>query len=100
VVKEEKKKETELEKAMKLISGDKIAKINPKDVTLEYHYIVTGSKDDYLVILPDFCTCEHFILRCLKVPGQVCYHILATRMVGEVRTLELDNWLELLQRVH
>ncbi len=94
------KNSKDLEKAMNLIKNDKIAKLNPEDENLQNHYIVTGSRDDYLVILPEYCTCEQFILRCLKEPGKICYHILATRMSSKVRAIVLDDWIDLLLREH
>ncbi|MHA2090698.1 MAG: hypothetical protein ACW98K_07545 [Candidatus Kariarchaeaceae archaeon] len=88
------------DKALQLVTEDKIAKINPEEENFADFYIVTGTRDDYLVILPDFCTCEHFIVRCLKSPDAICYHILAVKMAGKVRSMELDNWLDLLLREH
>ncbi len=88
------------EKALQLVTDDKIAKINPDDETFAEFYLVTGTRDDYLVIFPDFCTCEHFIFRCLKSPDAICYHILGVKLAGTVRSMELDNWLDLLFREH
>ncbi|RMG33899.1 MAG: hypothetical protein D6732_11265 [Methanobacteriota archaeon] len=87
----------DVERAVTLIAEGKLKRITGYGVDL---WQVTGSHWDYLVVNPDFCTCEHFIIRCTKEPGSVCYHLLAVGMadrekVPEIR-LELDDVVHLL----
>lgn len=91
--------ESDQQKALKLVEDDKIALID--DENLKDFYVVTGYYDDYLVVLPDFCTCDHFIHNCVREPGKVCKHILAVRMVeGKITRISMEDWTELLFREH
>lgn len=89
---------TDHERAIVLISEGNISKIKEKENDDFYH--VKGSKDEYLVILPKFCTCEQFILRCINTPGKICYHILAVQMAGEIKQVSDENWIKLLLKDH
>lgn len=89
---------TDLERAIELISEGDISKIKDKENDDFYH--VKGSKDEYLVILPNFCTCEQFILRCLNKPGAVCYHILGVQMAEKITKISDENWIKLLLKTH
>lgn len=89
----------ELEKAQLLIRENKIASLVTADEKLNQFFIVSGTHD-YLVILPNFCTCTHFHINCIKEQGKVCKHILACQMVGDnVREFEIDDWQDLLFRM-
>ena len=88
----------ELDKAKDLIRAKKIARLQDANVNLKDHFVVDGSDNEqYLVILPAFCTCMHFHINCIKTPGMICKHILACRMVGSnIPEIVLDNWQSLL----
>lgn len=75
---------------MELIENGKIKRI--VGYSLDY-WLVTGSTWDYLVIGDNYCTCDHFIVRCLKEAGSICYHILAVTMVDPsmVEQIELSE---------
>lgn len=86
------------EKAIGLISEGKISKIKDKEKDEFYHVI--GNHDEYLVILPAFCTCEHFIIRLLNTQDEICYHILGVQMAGEIKQVSDENWIKLLLKEH
>jgi len=89
----------DLNNAKELLMADKIAKIRQDGEILEGLFIVSGNNDDYLVILPRYCTCRHFHLVCVREADRVCKHILATRMAGEkIRVFDVANWQDLLFR--
>ena len=85
----------EHDKALDLIKDQRIFRVKGSDDM----FIVTGQNDEYLV-MSDFCTCDHFTIRCLKEPGKVCYHILAVNMASKIdKELEID-WTGILTREH
>ena len=53
-----------VEKAEVLIKEGKVHNIT--DITRDDHFVVTGQKSIYLVVPPSFCTCDHFIFRCIR----------------------------------
>lgn len=85
---------TDKEKAEILISEGKVHKIT--DIEKEDHYVVTGQKSIYLVVPPSFCTCDHFIFRCIKVPGKKCKHIMAVEKCESPGSMTEVNIFELL----
>lgn len=89
---------TDHERAIALISEGSIALVKGKEEDNYYH--VKGMQDEYLVVMPNFCTCEHFILRCLNTPGDVCYHILAVQMSGKIDKISKEDWIKLLLKQH
>lgn len=93
-----KKEVTEQNKALTLISEGSISHIRGKEEEGFYHVI--GSQDEYLVVLPNFCTCEQFILRSIKTPGEFCYHILAVQLSGTIERVSELDWMKLLLKHH
>jgi predicted nucleic acid-binding Zn finger protein len=89
---------TDHERALELIAEGSISKMKGNEEDGFYH--VVGSNDEYLVVLPDFCTCEQFILRCINNPGDVCYHILAVQMSGKIDRTSDEDWRKLLLKHH
>ncbi len=73
-----------MEKALELISMGNVHKI----VDAENRYVVEGKTSKYLVMLPDFCSCDHFVFRCLKEAKKVCYHILAAKHSNKPKSIE------------
>lgn len=65
---------SDMDRAMDLIARDRISLV---DDELDSRFIVEGKTKKYLVVLPAFCSCDHFTFRCLKEKNKVCYHILA-----------------------
>jgi len=91
----------DLVKAKDLIRERKVAVLKSPNIKLRDHFVVTGSQDDYLVILPNFCTCTHFHINCIKEKGRICKHILACKLAGSnTRELILENWQDLIYREH
>ncbi|MDH5401883.1 MAG: SWIM zinc finger family protein [Candidatus Heimdallarchaeota archaeon] len=86
----------EVEKALELIQAKRIKKIHESE--LKNGYIVTGKNDDYLVITPNYCTCQQFQINCLKESGKICKHILAVNMSTEISEYTKQSWLEILNR--
>ena len=89
---------TDQDKALTLISEGSISLIKGKEDEGFYH--VVGSQDEYLVVLPNFCTCEQFILRSINTPGEFCYHILAVQLSGKINRVEDLDWVKLLLKHH
>ncbi len=86
---------TDAEKALQLVTEERVALL--VDKTLIDFYWVRGMTNEYLVIYPNFCTCEHFILRSLKSAGSICYHILAVKMAhGRIKKTKKIDWIKLL----
>ncbi len=87
----------DLERAVELIENGKLKRIEGYNMDL---WQVTGSHWDYLVAPPNFCTCEHFLLRCTKKQGDICYHLLAVNMAERekipVIEMKLDEVIHLL----
>lgn len=88
----------EIGKAQELVRNDKIARI--ESVEFDNFFVVTGTNDDYLVVLPRFCTCERFLIKCLIVPGKACKHLLAVKMAKNIKTVSPVDWRDLLYRDH
>lgn len=86
------------DRALALISEGSISKIIGKEDEGFYH--VVGSHDEYLVIIPNFCTCEQFILRSINTPGEYCYHILAVQLSGKIEKVSDIDWMTLLLKHH
>ncbi|MCY3413279.1 MAG: SWIM zinc finger family protein [Candidatus Heimdallarchaeota archaeon] len=78
----------EVKKANLIIEKKGVHKIQ-KYEEKEY-YIVTGETGEYLVILPNFCSCDHFTFRCINVPGKVCKHIIAANNYNNPDTILVD----------
>ncbi len=70
---------SDIDRALNLVKENRVVKIRFH----ESHYLVRGKTSEYLVVNRNFCTCEHFLTRCLQQPGIICYHILATTLVDE-----------------
>ena len=93
-----KQKETsETEKAMDLLKDQGVQKFD--DVELENHFKVDGKTGSYLVVLPNFCTCDHFVFRCLKTPDKVCYHILAAKFSTNTPSVDKSEWKKLIYSI-
>ena len=93
-----KEEKSDLDKAMELIREKRILRIVDDNNILEDHFKIKGINRDYLVSLPNFCTCEHFVFRCLKSPGTICYHILAAQMAGDVNEIGFEEVSSLLYK--
>ena len=94
-----KKEVTAQDKALTLISEGSISHIRGKEEEGFYHVI--GSQDEYLVVLPNFCTCEQFILRSIKtIDRSICYHILAVQLSGTIERVSKLDWIKLLLKHH
>ena len=91
-----KEEKSNLEKAMDLIREKRIFRIIDDNNILEDHFKIEGKNREYLVSLPNFCTCEHFVFRCLKTPGAICYHIQAAQMAGNIEEISSDEVSSLL----
>ena len=85
---------SETEKAMDLLKDRGVMQFD--DIELENHYKVIGKTGEYLVVLPNFCTCDHFVFRCLKTPDKVCYHILAAKFATNIPVVDKQEWNELI----
>ena len=88
------KKKSDTEEAMDLLKDQKVFKFD--NIELENHYKVIGRTDSYLVVLPNFCTCDQFIFRCLKTPDKVCYHILAAKFATKSQVIDKSEWDKLI----
>jgi predicted nucleic acid-binding Zn finger protein len=85
----------ELEKARQFLTENKIKRIKSD---LDDLFEVESSVDEevkYVVLLPDFCSCTHFIFNCIKEKNKVCKHILAAKITGKVPLVEDPKWREL-----
>ena len=91
-----KEEKSDLDKAMSLIKEKRILRIIDENDILEDHFKIQGKHRDYIVSLPNFCTCEHFVFRCLKNPGGICYHIRAAQMAGDVDKISTEEVTSLL----
>lgn len=90
-------KTDDIDKARLFVEEKRISKLVGKEDEFENYYKVAGINDDYLVILPAYCTCIHFLLNCVKEKDKVCKHILAVRMVGDnIPEVSADDWLDLI----
>lgn len=91
--------QTDMEKAQELVRNDKLIRLKGDEFEFDNMYIVTGQRDDYLVVSPLYCSCEHFLLTCIKEPGRVCKHILATHIAGDnIREEPAEQWQEYVLR--
>ena len=88
----------ELSKAQELIQNGKVVRLTTSSINLIDHFQVTGSNNEkYLTILPDFCTCMHFHISCIKEQGSICKHILACRIAStNIPVVDLDDWQSLI----
>jgi predicted nucleic acid-binding Zn finger protein len=87
----------ELEKAQKFLTENKIKRI---EADLPDMFEIESSIDEnikYLVLLPDFCSCTHFIFNCIKEKGKVCKHILAAKIAGKVPSTQNREWTKLFE---
>ena len=70
-----KEEKSNLEKAMDLIKEKRIFRIIDETNILEDHFKIEGKNREYLVSLPNFCTCEHFVfiflIVCIQTYPQV-----------------------------
>lgn len=73
-------------KAEDLIARNRVFKLH--DGIHENYFLVKGKTDDYLVVLPRFCSCHHFQTRCIKIPGKICYHLLAAKLCQTPLTID------------
>lgn len=85
---------TDKEKAEILVSKGKVHRIT--DIQKDDHFVVTGQKSIYLVVQPSFCTCDHFMFKCIKVPGKKCKHIMAVEICESPGSITEVNIYELL----
>jgi predicted nucleic acid-binding Zn finger protein len=88
------KEQSETEKAMDLLKDQRVFEFD--DIELENHFKVVGKTGTYLVVLPNFCTCDQFVFRCLKTPEKVCYHILAAKFATKSQIIDKDEWENLI----
>ncbi|MCE7735359.1 MAG: hypothetical protein GPJ54_10810 [Candidatus Heimdallarchaeota archaeon] len=89
---------SEQDKILEILKIGDIAKIKGRED--QDFYYVKGLSDEYLVILPNFCTCEQFVIRSLTTSGQVCKHILSVQATKKLKpAIDLD-WMKLLLKDH
>lgn len=88
----------EQDKILEIIKIGNIAKIKGRED--QDFYYVKGLTDEYLVILPNFCTCEQFVIRSLNTSDQVCKHILSVQMTKKLKEPIELNWMNLLLKYH
>ena len=85
-------------KIAEILKIGNIAKIKGKEQS-DFYY-VEGTSDEYLVILPNFCTCEQFVIKIINSPGQVCKHILAVQVAQNLKNPVEIDWMKLLLKHH
>ncbi len=80
-------------KAKELVKSSKIYRLASDTQNLSKQFIVKGNKADYLVSLPDFCTCTHFNMICTKEKYKICKHILACKILNQnAPNLTINDW--------
>ena len=75
-----------MEKALQLLTSSQLSLV---DSDLEI-FLVNGKTDRY-VSTHTYCSCAHFIHRCLKEPGRICYHILAVRIANKENFVPMEG---------
>ncbi|NHJ38552.1 MAG: hypothetical protein FK731_00865 [Asgard group archaeon] len=83
-----------VEKALELLGNNKVKKyiFQPSGVI---RWIVTGHKDEYLIIEHSYCSCKDFLLHALlKKTIPSCYHLLAREIAertGKYEIIEIND---------
>ncbi|MHA2503101.1 MAG: hypothetical protein ACXAE3_09535 [Candidatus Kariarchaeaceae archaeon] len=87
-----------MDKAQDLLREKKVFRLKTDKDYLSDYFVVTGTQEmDYLVVMPDFCSCRHFQINCIKTPGKICKHLLACRLGStKVPSKSFPDWQKLL----
>lgn len=88
---------TDIEKALNIIKEKRIKKLRGQKIP---KWIVSGKTAQYLIVNKNFCTCEHFTIRCLQNKEAICYHIYAAKMSENLpeKNMDADEILQIMFR--
>ena len=64
-------------KAQEIVTQNRISKLYHDEIPMDDIFLVTGKSSEYIVVYPNYCSCTHFIVTCIKTKSKVCKHILA-----------------------